>query len=191
MSGYNCDQTLVKRAQCGDRRAFGELVKRHQRRLRLSLRRFLSLSSDIDDVMQESFIRAYRALENFRGECLFSTWMHRIVINTALNHHKARTRELSTIAFTDADYTVFFERPEELKDLSTPDSILESKQTAIEVAFALENMPTDFRTALLLHEVDGLSYDEIAKQMACPVGTVRSRINRARTTLGLALGDVS
>ncbi len=181
------DHELVLRAQRGDKRAFGLLVDKYQRKLGRLLSRMIRDQSEIEDVVQESFIKAYRALPNFRGDSAFYTWLYRIGINTAKNYlvSVGRRPTISTdIEIEDAEN---FEDGFELRTTETPESSMMTKQIAQTVNDTVEGLPEELRTAITLREIEGLSYEEIATIMACPIGTVRSRIFRARETIALKL----
>lgn len=180
MSEREIDQRLVERAQGGEKQAFDQLVTKYQRKLLRLLSRFIRDPAEVEDVAQEAFIKAYRALPAFRGESAFYTWLYRIGINTAKNYLVAQGRRAPTTTEFDAEEAQGFEDAEQLRDIDTPESLLLSKQIGSTVNEAMEALPEELRTAIVLREIDGLSYDEIAKLMQCPIGTVRSRIFRAR-----------
>ena len=180
MSERDIDQQLVSRAQRGDKRAFDFLVNKYQRRLARLLSRFIRDPAEIEDVTQEAFIKAYRALPSFRGDSAFYTWLYRIAINTAKNYLVARDRRAPTSTEFDADEAEAFEDASQLHDINTPERVLHSKQIGQTVNAAMEALPDELRNAIVLREIEGLSYEEIALEMNCPIGTVRSRIFRAR-----------
>lgn len=180
MSEREIDQQLVVRAQGGEKQAFDVLVAKYQRKLLRLLSRFIRDPAEVEDVAQEAFIKAYRALPAFRGESAFYTWLYRIGINTAKNYLVAQGRRAPTTTEFDAEEAQGFEDAEQLRDIDTPESLLLSKQIGNTVNEAMEGLPEELRTAIMLREIDGLSYDEIATLMQCPIGTVRSRIFRAR-----------
>lgn len=180
MSDREVDQQLVERVQRGDKRAFDLLVNKYQRKLGRLLSRFIRDPSEVEDVTQEAFIKAYRALPGFRGESAFYTWLYRIGINTAKNHLVAMGRRAPTSTELDVEEAEVTEAGDQLRDLNTPENQLMSKQVAETVNQSLQELPEELRTAITLREVEGLSYEEIAEVMQCPVGTVRSRIFRAR-----------
>ncbi|MDR2016058.1 MAG: RNA polymerase sigma factor RpoE [Burkholderiales bacterium] len=187
MSEREVDQQLVVRAQRGDRQAFGLLVTKYQRRLARLLSRLIRDPVEVEDVAQEIFIKAYRSLPNFRGDSAFYTWLYRIGINTAKNHLvSSRRRAQASAAFTVED-AENFEEAEQLRDTATPEGELMSKEIALTVNRAMEALPQDLRSAVLLREIEGLSYEEIATVMNCPIGTVRSRIFRAREAIAAEL----
>jgi RNA polymerase sigma-70 factor (ECF subfamily) len=181
------DQQLVERAQGGDKQAFDLLVTKYQRKLGRLLSRFIRDPGEVEDVAQEAFIKAYRALPSFRGDSAFYTWLYRIGINTAKNYLVALGRRAPTTTEFDADEAESFEDGEQLRDINTPESMLASKEIAATVQKAMEELPDDLRTAIELREIEGLSYEEIASIMNCPIGTVRSRIFRAREAISARL----
>lgn len=176
------DQQLVERVQKGDKKAFDLLVLKYQHKVLAVVGRFVRDHSEAQDVAQEAFIKAYRALPNFRGDSAFYTWIYRIAINTAKNYLVARNRRppASDVDVDDAEY---YSGNEAIHEMNTPERNLlrDELQATIEQAFA--ELPPDLRTAVTLREIDGLSYEEIAEVMECPVGTVRSRIFRAREAI--------
>ncbi len=181
MSDREIDQQLVEKVQHGDKRAFDLLVIKYQRRLARLLSRFIRDSAEVEDISQETFIKAYRALPSFRGDSAFYTWLYRIGVNTAKNFLVSQGRKLpATINGFDAEEAENFEGADQLREVNTPESELMGKQVAQTVNQALETLPEELRTAIVLREIEGLSYEEIADVMNCPVGTVRSRIFRAR-----------
>ncbi|APV50937.1 RNA polymerase sigma factor RpoE [Betaproteobacteria bacterium GR16-43] len=180
MSDREIDQQLVEKAQRGDKRAFELLVIKYQRKLERLLSRVIRDQGEVEDVAQEAFIKAYRALPNFRGDSAFYTWLYRIGINTAKNHLIALGRRAPTSTEYGAEEAESFEDASGLRDMNTPESMLATKQIAQTVNDAIEALPEELRTAITLREIDGLSYEEIAQIMNCPIGTVRSRIFRAR-----------
>ena len=180
MSDREIDQQLVERAQRGEKRAFELLVIKYQRKLERLLSRIVRDPSEIEDVAQETFVKAYRALPNFRGDSAFYTWLYRIGINTAKNYLIAMGRRAPTSTEYDSEEAEGFEDASGLRDINTPENLLMSKQIGRTVNEAIDALPEELRTAITLREIDGLSYEEIAKIMECPIGTVRSRIFRAR-----------
>jgi RNA polymerase sigma-70 factor (ECF subfamily) len=180
MTERDVDQQLVERVQRGDKHAFDLLVSKYQRKLGRLISRFVRDSAEAEDVTQDAFIKAYRALPGFRGESAFYTWLYRIGINTAKNHLLATKRRAPTNTPFDADEAEAFEEASLLREVSTPENELMSKQVVDVVQSSLQQLPEDLRSALTLREIEGLSYEDIASVMNCPVGTVRSRIFRAR-----------
>ena len=176
------DQELVKRVQQGDKKAFDLLVLKYQHKIIAIVGRYIRDSHEVYDVVQEAFIKAYRALPNFRGDSQFYTWLYRIAINTAKNHLVSRGRRppASDVDMEDAE---FYSGSEALKDVDTPENNLFKEELEQVVHRAIKGLPEDLRTAVTLREMEGLSYEEIADVMGCPVGTVRSRIFRAREAI--------
>jgi RNA polymerase sigma-70 factor (ECF subfamily) len=176
------DQELVRRVQRGDSAAFDLLVRKYQHRIVGLIGRYVSDWSECQDVAQETFLRAYRALGNFRGDAQFYTWLHRIAVNTAKNHLVSSNRRPPTddIEIEDAEQYASGLR---LRDNDTPERELMRQQLEQTVMRAVEALPDELRVAITLREVDGLSYEEIATKMDCPIGTVRSRIFRAREAI--------
>lgn len=187
MSDREVDQQLVERVQRGDKRAFDLLVSKYQRKLGRLLSRFIRDPSEVEDVTQEAFIKAYRALPGFRGDSAFYTWLYRIGINTAKNHLVAMGRRAPTSTEMDAEEAESLESGEQLRDLNTPENQMMSRQVGDTVNQTLQELPEELRTAITLREIEGLSYEEIATVMQCPVGTVRSRIFRAREAVAAKL----
>jgi len=187
MGDREVDQQLVERAQRGDKRAFELLVLKYQRKLGRLLSRFVRDAAEVEDVTQEAFIKAYRALPSFRGDSAFYTWLYRIGINTAKNYLVALGRRAPTSTGFDNEEAEGFEDAEQLRDSNTPETELLGKQVAATVNKAVEALPEDLRTAITLREIEGLSYEEIANVMNCPIGTVRSRIFRAREAIAADL----
>jgi len=183
MGDREIDQQLVERAQRGDKSAFELLVAKYQRKLARLLSRFIRDPAEVEDVAQEAFIKAYRALPSFRGESAFYTWLYRIGINTAKNYLVAMGWRAPTTTEFDSEDAENFEDGDQLRDVNTPENELMSKQIAQTVNDTMEALPEELRTAIVLREIDGLSYEEIATVMNCPIGTVRSRIFRARETI--------
>ena len=187
MSDREVDQQLVERAQRGDKRAFDLLVSKYQRKLARLLSRFIRDSTEVEDVTQEAFIKAYRALPTFRGDSAFYTWFYRIGINTAKNYLVALGRRPPTTTNIDSEEAEGFEDGNQLRDLNTPEDELASKQVAETVNQTLGELPEELKTAITLREIEGLSYEDIANIMNCPIGTVRSRIFRAREAIAAKL----
>ena len=183
MSEREVDQFLVERAQRGDKRAFELLVEKYQHKLARLVSRLVRDPGEAEDVTQEAFIKAYRALPSFRGDSAFYTWLYRIGINTAKNFLVAAGRRAPTSTEVDAEEAEGYEGSEQLHDINTPESLLLSKEIATTVNAAIESLPEELRSAIQLRELEGMSYEEIAKLMDCPIGTVRSRIFRAREAI--------
>ena len=181
------DKRLVERVQQGDKMAFDLLVTKYQRKLFRLVLRLVTNQTEAEDVVQETFIKAYRALNQFRGDSAFYTWLYRIGINTAKNFLDNQGRRVPTSTDTSAEQMESYEEGENLRDIDTPESMLASKQIALTVNTAMDELPEDLRMALSLREIEGLSYDEIASVMDCPIGTVRSRIFRARESIATKL----
>jgi RNA polymerase sigma-70 factor (ECF subfamily) len=187
MSDREVDQQLVERAQHGDKHAFELLVSKYQRKLARLLSRFIRDSTEVEDVTQEAFIKAYRALPTFRGDSAFYTWLYRIGINTAKNYLVAMGRRAPTTTDIDSEEAEGFEDGDQLRDLNTPENELATRQIAETVNQTLGELPEELRTAITLREIEGLSYEDIANIMSCPIGTVRSRIFRAREAIAARL----
>jgi RNA polymerase sigma-70 factor (ECF subfamily) len=189
MSDREVDQRLVERAQRGEKQAFDLLVAKYQRRLSRLLSRFIRDPGEVEDVAQEAFIKAYRALPSFRGDSAFYTWLYRIAINTAKNALVSSKRR-------PVDYDLDLQDPEQydlharLKESETPEGLLLTDEIRETVNSAIADLPEDLRTAIVLREIDGMSYEEIAAAMDCPVGTVRSRIFRAREAIDKRLRPI-
>ncbi len=183
MSEREVDQQLVERAQRGDKRAFELLVEKYHRKLARLLARLIRDPGEVEDVTQEAFIKAYRALPAFRGDSAFYTWLYRIGINTAKNYLVAQGRRAPTSTEVEAEEAEGYEGGEQLRDINTPESLLLSKEIGQTVNAAIEGLPEELRSAIQLRELEGMSYEEIAKLMDCPIGTVRSRIFRAREAI--------
>lgn len=181
MSEQITDEALVERAQQGDKKAFNLLVVRYQNRVASLLTRYVA-RDDIPDIVQESFIKAYRSLNSFRGESAFYTWLYRIAVNTAKNHLTALGRRppKEDILAEDAES---YDSGVQLREVDTPENLVLSEELKRIVFETIENLPTELKTAITLRELEGLSYEEIAEAMQCPVGTVRSRIFRAREAI--------
>ena len=183
MSDRDIDRELVARAQRGDKRAFELLVEKYQRKLGRLLSRFIRDPSEVEDVTQEAFIKAYRALPAFRGDSAFYTWLYRIGINTAKNYLMAMGRRAPTSTEVEAEEAEGFEEGEQLRDINTPESVLLSNEIAETVNRTIEALPEELRKAIQMREIEGMSYEDIAQAMDCPIGTVRSRIFRAREAI--------
>lgn len=189
MSEREIDHALVLRVQQGDKKAFDLLVLKYQLRLSKLVSRFLRNQSDVPDVVQEAFIKAYRALPNFRGESAFYTWLYRIAINTAKNHLVAQSRKnpANSIDVQDAeDYGA----SEWLKEFASPEREALASELKATIQQAMGDLPSDLREAITLREIEGLSYEDIAAVMDCPIGTVRSRIFRAREAIDSKLEPI-
>lgn len=177
------DQVLVEKAQQGDKKAFGMLVEKYHRKLGRLIARLIRDQAEVEDVVQESFIKAYRALHHFRGDSAFYTWLYRIGINTAKNYLVSMGRRPQTLPDIEIEDAENFEDGIELRTTETPEASLMTKQIAETVNNTIAGLPEELRTAITLRELEGLSYEEIATLMQCPIGTVRSRIFRARETI--------
>lgn len=186
MGEREVDQELVDRAQRGDKRAFDLLVVKYQQKVANLVSRYIRDQSETLDVTQEAFIKAYRALPNFRGESAFYTWLYRIAINTAKNFLVAQGRRPPG-SDVDAETAEQMDVGVRLKEQATPENHLLTEEIARTVRQAMDELPEDLRTAITLRELEGLSYEEIANAMECPVGTVRSRIFRARAAIDTKL----
>jgi RNA polymerase sigma-70 factor (ECF subfamily) len=186
MADTSPDHLLVRRAQAGDRRAFDLLVLRYQHRLAKLIARYVRDHSEVMDVAQDSFIKAYRALPNFRGDSAFYTWLYRIAINTAKNHLVSRSRRTLESA-ADLDDAEQYAENVELHDLATPERLLLRDEIERTVVEAIDELPEDLRMAITLRELEGMSYEDISAAMDCPIGTVRSRIFRARDAINKRL----
>ena len=186
MSEAQVDQLLVERVQQGDKRAFDLLINKYQHRIISLVSRYVSDHAEAMDVSQEAFIKAYRAIDRFRGDSAFYTWLYRIAINTAKNYLVAASRRPpdSDIDMSDAEQ---YDETAELKDSATPEMLLLKDEVQQTVIDAIDALPPDLRTAVTLRELEGLSYEEISVAMDCPIGTVRSRIFRAREAINKRL----
>jgi|TARA_R100001143_G_scaffold63399_1_gene70213 RNA polymerase sigma-70 factor (ECF subfamily) len=190
VSERDVDAELVARVQRGDKRAYDLLVLKYQRKIMRLLSRMIREPSEVEDVAQEAFIKAYRALPQFRGDSAFYTWLYRIAINTARNWQASSQRRpmSSSIVSNEDDET--FDQIDNLTDISTPESVLASRQVISTVNEAIDALPEELRTAIVLREIEGMSYEDIAQAMGCPIGTVRSRIFRAREAIAAQLRPV-
>ena len=182
MGEKKVDQALVERVQRGDKAAFDILVRKYQHKIVKLISRYVRDHSEVQDVAQEAFIKAYRALPRFRGDSAFYTWMYRIAINTAKNFLVARGRRLPNVDI-DVQEAEQFEGAVGLKEYATPENMLLRDEVESTIFSAIDHLPEDLRTAITLREIEGMSYEEIAQTMECPVGTVRSRIFRAREAI--------
>lgn len=176
------DQALVERVQQGDKKAFDLLVIKYQTRISKLIARFVRNQADVPDVAQETFIKAYRALPNFRGDSAFYTWIYRIAINTAKNHLVSMARK-SPGSSIDAQEAEDYGASDWLKEYATPEREMLADEIHVTVNKAVSDLPPDLREAITLREIEGLSYEDIAETMDCPIGTVRSRIFRAREAI--------
>lgn len=183
MSDQNLlDEQLVERVQRGDKAAFNLLVKKYQHKVVNLIARYVNNPGDVPDVAQEAFIKAYRALPTFRGESAFYTWLYRIAVNTAKNYLTSQGRRPPS-SDVEADEAESYGGGEALQEVSTPENLALTDEIKRTVFSAIEALPEDLRTAITLRELEGLSYEDIAEIMDCPVGTVRSRIFRAREAI--------
>ncbi|HRL22587.1 RNA polymerase sigma factor RpoE [Alcaligenes sp. SDU_A2] len=190
MSERDTDAELIARVQRGDKRAFDLLVIKYQRKIMRLLSRMIRDPSDIEDVAQETFIKAYRALPQFRGDSAFYTWLYRIAINTARNWQASAGRRPSALQALENEDGETFDQIDNLTDISTPESVMVSRQIAETVNSAIQALPEELRTAIVLREIEGMSYEDIAQTMDCPIGTVRSRIFRARDAIATQLRPI-
>jgi len=186
MTERSVDQILVTRVQKGDKSAFDLLVRKYQHRVAKLVSRYVRDRGEVEDVTQEAMIKAYRAIGGFRGESAFYTWLYRIAVNTAKNYLESQGRRppSSDVEIEGAELA---ESGGELRDQATPEHQMLTDEIAATVQRVIETLPPDLRTAVTLREIDGLSYEEIAEVMDCPIGTVRSRIFRAREAIDLEL----
>lgn len=180
------DQALIERVQHGDKKAFDLLVLKYQNRIMKVLSRYLYDQSEVQDMAQEAFIKAYRALPNFRGDSAFYTWLYRIAINTAKNHLVAQGRRPPS-ADIDATEAEQYDGESALKEYASPEREVLKDEIQRVVVNAIDELPDDLKTAITLRELEGMSYEEIAEAMDCPIGTVRSRIFRAREAVDVKL----
>ncbi|MFC1684661.1 RNA polymerase sigma factor RpoE [Pseudomonadota bacterium] len=186
MGAREVDQELVTRVQRGDKKAFDLLVLKYQQKVANLVSRYIRDPSETQDVTQEAFIKAYRALPRFRGESAFYTWLYRIAINTAKNFIVAQGRRPPGSG-VDVEVAEQLDVGVRLKETATPENYLMEQEIAETVSQAINDLPEDLRTAITLRELEGLSYEEIARAMSCPIGTVRSRIFRAREAIDAKL----
>lgn len=189
MSEQFTDQQIVEKVQRGDKNAFGLLVTKYQHKVAHLVSRYVKNSGDVADVTQEAFIKAYRALPNFRGESAFYTWLYRIAVNSAKNYLVAQGRK-PPASDVDAEEADYFDGSDALKEQNSPERSLMSEELEKVLFDALEKLPEDLRMAITLRELEGLSYEDIANVMDCPVGTVRSRIFRAREAIDKVLNPL-
>ena len=183
------DLAIVKRVQAGDDAAFNLLVRKYQHKVANLVARYVYDSGDVEDVAQEVFVKAYRAIGGFRGDSAFYTWLYRIAINTAKNHLVAQNRRPPQTD-VDAQDAEMIEAGRNLREIETPESSLLSRELAQRITSAVRDLPEELRTAITLREMEGLSYEEIATVMDCPIGTVRSRIFRAREAIDQQLAPL-
>jgi len=189
MISEDTDQQLVERVQAGDKSAFNLLVLKYQHRVLKLVGRFVNDSAEAEDVAQEAFLKAYRALATFRGDSAFYTWLYRIAINTAKNALVSNRRRPVDFGL-DLQDPDQYDRQARLTEGDTPEGVLLTEEIRQVVEHAMEELPEDLRTAIVLREIEGLSYEEIAEAMDCPVGTVRSRIFRAREAIDRKLAPL-
>ena len=189
MSNESTDTTLVKRVQKGDKGAFDMLVLKYQHKIVNLVMRYVRDQEQALDITQEAFIKAYRALPRFRGDSAFYTWLYRIAVNTAKNHLAAQRRRPMDVEL-DLQDSEQYDLHAKLKETDTPEGVTLSDELNLTVHRAIEALPEDLRTAIVLREIEGMSYEEIAQTMDCPVGTVRSRIFRARDAIGKKIGNL-
>ena len=186
MGERGIDQALVERVQQGDKQAFDVLVLKYQNKIIQLIYRYVHDPDEARDVAQEAFIKAYKAIDRFRGDSAFYTWIYRIAINTAKNHLVASSRRPPK-GDIDAQDAEQYEGAMGLKEYATPERLLLKDEIQAAIATAIDELPDDLRTAIILRELEGLSYEEIAQTMECPIGTVRSRIFRARDAIDMRL----
>lgn len=189
MSEQITDQQIVEKVQRGDKNAFGLLVTKYQHKVAHLVSRYVKNSGDVADVTQEAFIKAYRALPNFRGESAFYTWLYRIAVNSAKNYLVAQGRK-PPASDVDAEEADYYDGSDALKEQNSPERSLMSEELEKVLFDALDKLPEDLRMAITLRELEGLSYEDIANVMDCPVGTVRSRIFRAREAIDKVLNPL-
>jgi RNA polymerase sigma-70 factor (ECF subfamily) len=190
MTERDADLILVERVRNGDKRAFELLMEKYRRKIGRLLSRMVRDPEEVEDIAQETFIKAYRALPQFRGDAAFYTWLYRIAVNTAKNYLAARNRNMLTVSDMVAEDEEGGEERYAAPDIDTPDAQLLSKQIAYAVNEAVEALPEELRTAITLREIEGMSYEDIAVFMGCPIGTVRSRIFRARAAIAAKLRPI-
>ena len=185
----NIDKALVERCQAGDQTAYELLVKKYQFRVARLLSRYISIETEIEDISQEVFIKAYKAINNFRGDSQFYTWLYRIAVNTAKNHLSYKSRRKAEYGFDPQNTEESVYELSKMVDSQTPESMYAGKQMYLVLKETIKNMPDELKEAIVLREFDGLSYEEIAEAMDCPIGTVRSRIFRAREILDVVIQE--
>ncbi len=186
MQDQDNDNTLVARVRGGDKQAFNLLVEKYQYRIRSLISRLIADSSEQEDIVQETFIKAYRAIGRFRGDSAFYTWLYRIAVNTAKNHLASNRRRPPTQDI-EINGEAPLRTPERLIETNTPEVILQNDQLVEAIRKAIRGLPQELRQAITLRELEGLSYEDIAEAMGCPIGTVRSRIFRAREVIQTAM----
>ncbi|HEY8586673.1 MAG TPA: RNA polymerase sigma factor RpoE [Rhodanobacter sp.] len=186
MGENELDRALVEAVQQGDKQAFGLLVRKYEHKVIGLVSRYVRSHAECEDIAQESFIRAWRAIGSFRGDSAFYTWLYKIAVNTAKNHLVAQGRRPPS-GDVDADDAEFMAGAERMRDNATPEHEMMRQEIEQTVFATVQALPEELRTAITLREVDGLSYDEIADAMGCPIGTVRSRIFRAREAIDVKL----
>lgn len=190
MTDRDADLLLVERVRNGDKRAFELLMEKYRRKIGRLLSRMVRDPEEVEDIAQETFIKAYRALPQFRGDAAFYTWLYRIAVNTAKNYLAARNRNMLSVSDVVGDDEEGGDERYAAPDINTPDAQLLSKQIAYAVNEAVEALPEELRTAITLREIEGMSYEDIANFMGCPIGTVRSRIFRAREAIAAKLRPI-
>ena len=189
MSEHFTDQQLVEKVKEGDKKAFNLLVLKYQNRVTNIVSRYIKNNGDVADVTQEAFIKAYRALPNFRGDSAFYTWLYRIAVNSAKNYLVSQSRK-PPASDVDAQEAEFYEGADALHEIASPESKLLTKEIETALLRAIDRLPDELRVAITLREMEGMSYEEIAQIMSCPVGTVRSRIFRARETIDTVIAPL-
>jgi RNA polymerase sigma-70 factor (ECF subfamily) len=182
MSEQKKDLVLVRRAQEGDKTAFDLLVRKYQSKIISLVSRYLGHNGDVQDVAQDAFIKAYTALPGFRGEAAFYTWLYRIAVNSAKNYLMAKGRRPASVD-VDAEEAEFFENSDALKENASPEKLALTEEIKMVIFNTIENLPEELKVAIQLREIDGMSYEDISAAMGCPIGTVRSRIFRAREAI--------
>ena len=189
MSEHFTDQQVVEKVKEGDKKAFNLLVLKYQNRVTNIVSRYIKNNGDVADVTQEAFIKAYRALPNFRGDSAFYTWLYRIAVNSAKNYLVSQSRK-PPASDVDAQEAEFYEGADALHEIASPESKLLTKEIETALLRAIDRLPDELRVAITLREMEGMSYEEIAQIMSCPVGTVRSRIFRARETIDTVIAPL-
>lgn len=190
LSERDIDAALVARVQQGDKKAFDLLVLKYQRKIIRLLSRMIRDQNEIEDVAQEAFIKAYKALPQFRGDSAFYTWLYRIAINTARNWLSQNSRRPSSPNMNVSENDETFSEIDNLTDSHTPEAEMVSREIAASVNQTIESLPEELRQAIVMREIDGMSYEDIALAMSCPIGTVRSRIFRAREAIATKLRPI-